>query len=46
MDREQIINLLQHAIDVVGDVIPAAFGEEEYNVMYNFLEELRTTCSK
>ena len=41
MDREDIINCLYMAIQLAGDRGPQPFDEEEYNAMYNFLEELR-----
>lgn len=41
MDREDIINCLYMAIQLAGDGGPQPFDEEEYNAMYNFLEELR-----
>lgn len=41
MDRNEIINCLYVAIQLAGDGGPQPFNEEEYEAMYNFLEELR-----
>lgn len=41
MDRNEIINCLYMAIQLAGDGGPQPFYEEEYEAMYNFLEELR-----
>ena len=41
MDRDQIINLLRFAVEVAGDGGMQPFTDEEYEAMYNFLEELR-----
>ena len=41
MNREDIINCLYMAIQLAGDGGPQPFDDEEYEAMYNFLEELR-----
>lgn len=41
MTREEIINCLDLAIQLAGDGGPAPFTDEEYDAMYEFLNELR-----
>jgi hypothetical protein len=41
MTREEIINCLDLAIQLVGDGGPSPFTDEEYDAMYEFLNELR-----
>ncbi len=36
----EIINLLREAIELAGDGGPSPFTSEEYDVMYNFLNQL------
>ena len=38
--QERIINNLRLAIELAGDGGPSPFTEEEYNEMYNFLDNL------
>lgn len=38
--RQEIIEMLRLAIQLAGDGGPAAFYDDEYNAMYNFLDEL------
>lgn len=37
----QIINLLQEAIELAGNGGPSPFTSEEYEAMYNFLNQLK-----
>ena len=41
MNREYLINCLEMTIELAGDGGPQPFDDEEYEAMYNFLEELR-----
>lgn len=41
MTREEIINCLDLAIQLAGDGGPSPFTDEEYDAMYEFLNELR-----
>lgn len=41
MTREEIINCLDLAIQLAGDGPPSPFTDEEYDAMYEFLNELR-----
>lgn len=41
MERNEILNCLYMAIQLAGDGGPCPFTDEEYEAMYNFLEELR-----
>lgn len=41
MTREEIINCLDLAIQLAGDGGPTPFTDEEYDAMYEFLNELR-----
>jgi hypothetical protein len=41
MNRNEIIDCLYMAVQLVGDGGPQPFEEEEYEAMYNFLEELK-----
>ena len=45
MNREQIINLLQRAVDIACDGGPAPFDDEEYREMCDFLEVLRNNLN-
>lgn len=42
----QIINLLQEAIELVGDGGPSPFTDDEYNAMYNFLNKIKLYYTK
>lgn len=41
MTREEIINCLDLAIQLAGDGGPSPFTDEEYDAVYEFLNELR-----
>jgi hypothetical protein len=41
MNRNEIIDCLYMAVQLAGDGGPQPFEEEEYEAMYNFLEELK-----
>jgi hypothetical protein len=41
MDREHLINCLEMTIQLVGDGGPQPFDDEEYQGMYELIEELR-----
>ena len=41
MTKLQTINLLYTAIELAGDGGPQPFTEEEYQAMYNFLDQLK-----
>ena len=40
-ERIQAMILLQHAIELAGDGGPQPFYENEYELMYNFLKEVK-----